>query len=133
MISLSCFTLSGQAGCNDHFYVLFWFVLDYIFIFPSLTFISFRLFSLFFGYLWTLSMCQFLYHLISFFLGKANVCASGCSQLWQLFHVIRSDMLTVYHSPAIFFPSVQCFFQLCINLSSYLIYNRVHSLCNYCF
>ena len=34
------------------------------------------------------------------FLGKANFCTSGHSQLWYLCHVIQSDMLHVYHSPA---------------------------------
>ena len=31
------------------------------------------------------------------FLGKANFCAYGHSQLWRLCHVIQSDMLMVYH------------------------------------
>ena len=29
------------------------------------------------------------------FLGKVNFCTNGHSQLWQLHHVIQSDMLTV--------------------------------------
>ena len=33
------------------------------------------------------------------FLGKANFCTNGHSQLWHLCHVIQSDMLHVYHSP----------------------------------
>ena len=31
------------------------------------------------------------------FLGKANFCANGHSQMQQLCCVIQSDMLTVYH------------------------------------
>ena len=42
-----------------------------------------------------------------FFLGKANFCGGGNSQLWQLYHVIQIYMLTVYHSPAHLFYSVQ--------------------------
>ena len=41
------------------------------------------------------------------FLGKTNFFANGHSQLWQLCHVIQSDMLTVYHSLSRLFPSVQ--------------------------
>ena len=33
------------------------------------------------------------------FLGKANFCTNGHSQLWHLCHVIQSGMLHVYHSP----------------------------------
>ena len=33
------------------------------------------------------------------FLGKANFCINGHSQLQCLCHVIQSDMLSVYHSP----------------------------------
>ena len=33
------------------------------------------------------------------FLGKANFCTNGHSQLCHLCHVIQSDMLSVYHSP----------------------------------
>ena len=53
--------------------------------------------------LWTLPLgvCH-----IMFFLGKASFCASGHSQLWQLFHVIQNDMLAVYHSPTHLFSSV---------------------------
>ena len=41
-----------------------------------------------------------------FFLGKANFCANGYSQLWRVFCVIESDMLTVYHSPINWFSPV---------------------------
>ena len=40
------------------------------------------------------------------FLGKANFCANGHSQLQHLHHVIQSDMLHVYHSPTHFFLCV---------------------------
>ena len=40
------------------------------------------------------------------FLGKANFCTNGHSQLWQLCHVIQSDMLTVCHSPTHLFSHV---------------------------
>ena len=33
------------------------------------------------------------------FLGKANICTNGHSQLQCLCHVIQSDILCVYHSP----------------------------------
>ena len=52
MISWSWFTLSGQLGGLAHFCVLYWFALDYILIFPSLSFTSLRhlLFGLMLGY-----------------------------------------------------------------------------------
>ena len=40
------------------------------------------------------------------FLGKANFCTNGHSQLWCLCHVIQSDMLHVCHSPAQLFSHV---------------------------
>ena len=40
------------------------------------------------------------------FLGKANFCTNGHSQLWCLCHVIQSDMLSVYHSPTHLFSHV---------------------------
>ena len=40
------------------------------------------------------------------FLGKANFCTNGHSQLCCLFHVIQSDMLSVYHSPMQLFSHV---------------------------
>ena len=43
------------------------------------------------------------------FLGKANFCTNGHSQLWQLCHVIQSDMLSVYHSPTQLFSCVHFF------------------------
>ena len=45
-------------------------------------------------------------HMVMSFLGKANFCTNGHSQLWQLCWVIQSDMLTVYHSPAHLFSPV---------------------------
>ena len=44
------------------------------------------------------------------FLGKVNFCASGNSQMQRLCHAIRSDILTVYHSPTHLFSSVHFFF-----------------------
>ena len=49
MISWSLFTLRGKVGGLTHFYVLYWFILDYILTFPSLTFASLRLF---WGVIW---------------------------------------------------------------------------------
>ena len=40
------------------------------------------------------------------FLGKANFCTNGHSQLQCLCHVIQSDMLSVYHSPTQIFLHV---------------------------
>ena len=40
------------------------------------------------------------------FLGKANFCINGHSQLWRLCRVIQSDMLSVYHSPTHLFSRV---------------------------
>ena len=40
------------------------------------------------------------------FLGKANFCINGHSQLWHLCCVIQSDMLSVYHSPTQLFSHV---------------------------
>ena len=40
------------------------------------------------------------------FLGKANFCTNGHSQLWCLCCVIQSDMVSVYHSPAQLFSHV---------------------------
>ena len=46
------------------------------------------------------------------FLGKANFCTNGHSQLQHLCHVIQSDMLSVYHSPT------QLFLHVYFSLSS---------------
>ena len=40
------------------------------------------------------------------FLGKANFCTNGHSQLQHLCCVTQSDMLSVYHSPTQLFSSV---------------------------
>ena len=37
-------------------------------------------------------------HRVMSFLGKANFCTNGLSQLWHLCHVTQSDMLHVHHS-----------------------------------
>ena len=45
-------------------------------------------------------------HKVMSFLGKANFCTNGHSQLWCLCCVIQSDMLSVYHSPTQLFSHV---------------------------
>ena len=45
-------------------------------------------------------------HKVMTFLGKANFCTNGHSQLWHLCCVIQSDMLSVYHSPTQLFSRV---------------------------
>ena len=45
-------------------------------------------------------------HKVMSFLGKANFCTNGHSQLCHLCHVIQSDMLSVYHSPTQLFLHV---------------------------
>ena len=45
-------------------------------------------------------------HWVMSFLGKANFCTNGHSQLQCLCLVIQSDMLHVYHSPTHLFPRV---------------------------
>ena len=45
-------------------------------------------------------------HKVMSFLGKANFCTNGHSQLWHLCHVIQSDMLSVFHSPTQLFLHV---------------------------
>ena len=45
-------------------------------------------------------------HKVMSFLGKANFCTNGHSQLHCLCHVIQSDMLSVYHSPTQLFSHV---------------------------
>ena len=45
-------------------------------------------------------------HKVMSFLGKANFCTNGHSQLHHLCHVIQSDMLSVYHSPTQLFSWV---------------------------
>ena len=45
-------------------------------------------------------------HKVMSFLGKANFCINGHSQLWYLCRVIQSDMLSIYHSPTQLFSHV---------------------------
>ena len=45
-------------------------------------------------------------HRVMSFLGKANFCTNGHSQLHCLCHVIQHDMLSVYHSPTQLFSCV---------------------------
>ena len=64
MTSWSWFTLSGQVRGLSYPCVPYWFALDYILIFPSVTFVSLRpLVS--WGYVGILSACQYPYLLIS--------------------------------------------------------------------
>ena len=48
------------------------------------------------SFLWTPHVTV---HKVMSFLGKANFCTNGHSQLWCLCCVIQRDMLCVYHSP----------------------------------
>ena len=59
--------------------------------------------------LWTthVTVCK-----VMSFLGKANFCTNGHSQLHSLCHVIQHDMLSVYHSP------MQLFLHVHFSLSS---------------
>ena len=45
-------------------------------------------------------------HRVMSFLGKANFCTNGHSQLHHLCHAIQHDMLSVYHSPTQLFSHV---------------------------
>ena len=45
-------------------------------------------------------------HKVMSFLGKANFCTNGHSQLHHLCHVIQRDLLSVYHSPIQLFSHV---------------------------
>ena len=54
-------------------------------------------------------------HWVMSFLGKANFCTNGHSQLWHLCCVIQSDMLHVYHSPNHLFS--------CIHISLSLLHH----------
>ena len=45
-------------------------------------------------------------HQVMSILGNTTICNSGHVQLCQLWHVIWSDMLNVYHCPANLFLSV---------------------------
>ena len=152
MTSWSWFALSRQVSGLAHFCVPYWFTLDYILNFLGLTFALLRLL----GLCWdtvhmsvslppdkladiqqlALSLLQtqpFMVHQVMIFLGKANFCANGHSQLWRLCHVIQSDILTVYHSPTHLFSPVQFPFQLYINWNRYLICNRFQFLCSFHF
>ena len=105
---------SKWAGKKPHsFSVPYWFALDYILIFPSLTFTSLRLFVS--GLCWdivhmtvslppdkyadiqrlALSLLQTQPVTVCWvmsFLGRANFCANGDSQLWTMCHSIQSDI-----------------------------------------
>ena len=53
--------------------------------------------------LWTphVTVCR-----VMSFLGKANFCTNGHSQVWCLCSVIQHDMLCVYHSPTQLFSHI---------------------------
>ena len=55
------------------------------------------------------------------FLGMAQFCASGHSQLQRLFHVIQSDMFTVYHSPTHLFSLVHFSFSALWQLKNLIL------------
>ena len=120
----SSFALSGQVRGHTCFCVPCWSVLVCISIFPSLTFSSPHTFT-FLGLCWD-TVCMLVSlppdrladiqqlavsllltpHVTNSFLGKANFCTNGHSQLHRLCHVIQSDMLSVYHSPTQLFSHV---------------------------
>ena len=65
------------------------------------------------------------------FLGKANFCINGHSQLQRLCHVIQSDMLSVYHSPTHLFSACSFFsFILASTGPGWLTCNKVLFHCN---
>ena len=125
MTSWSWFALTGQVRGLTHFCVPYWFTLDCILVFPSLTFTSLRPFVSW-GYVGILSVSlppdkladiqQLALSLLQTqpvkvcrvmsFLGKANFCTSDHYQLLRLCHVIQNDMLTVYHSATHLFSPV---------------------------
>ena len=72
-------------------------------------------------------------HMVMSFLGKANFCSNGHSQLWYLCCVIQSDMLCVCHSPPIYFHMFIFPFPPYINWNIWLICNRAQFLCNFHF
>ena len=68
------------------------------------------------------------------FLGKANFCTKGHSQLCHLCHVIQSDMLQcLSFSHTIIFTSSFLSFPLYINWNGWLNYNKVLFHCNFHF
>ena len=67
------------------------------------------------------------------FLGKANFCTNGHSQLHCLCCVIQSDMLSVYHSPMQLFHMFIFPLLSYINWNGWLIYNKVLFHCNFHF
>ena len=111
MTSWSWFALSGRVRGLTHSCVPYWLALDFILIFPSLTFTSLRPFVSW-GYIGILSMNMLvslpsdkladiqqlalsLLHTLPVtvcrvmsFLDKANFCANGYFQLQRLCHVI---------------------------------------------
>ena len=67
------------------------------------------------------------------FLGKANFCTNGHSQLHRLCRVIQSDMLSVIILPHNYFHVFIFLFPLYINWNGWLNYNKVLFHCNFHF
>ena len=140
MISWSLLALSMLERELKPFCAVYWFVLDYILIFPSLNFVSYSNFL--FGGEWVWDILDMPVSLLSenllkiqklahaflqrqpvalhqcmSFLGKATFCVNGHAQLCQLCHVIQSDILNIHHSLSHLFLSfhlslpVQCHVQ----------------------
>ena len=80
-----------------------------------------------------------IWHQIMAFLGKANFCANGHSQLGWWCHGIQHDMLNVYHSPAHLFSSFTFIFSSVSNLVTASAEAEFSSLaipcseCDYCY
>ena len=69
-------------------------------------------------------------HKVMSFLGKANFCINGHSQLRRLCRVIQSDMLSVYHSPTHCFLVFIFLLRPYINWTGWLTCNKVLFHCN---
>ena len=67
------------------------------------------------------------------FLGKANFCTSGQSQLWHLCHVIQHDLLHVYNSPTHLFLMFIFPIPPFVSWNSYLNCTRAQFHCSFHF
>ena len=70
---------------------------------------------------------------LMFFLGKANFCTNGHSQLLHLCHVIQSDKLHVYHSSTHLFSWVHFSLSSLHQLEQLSLCNRAQFLFNFLF